>query len=171
MKTRLAILEYPDPRLLRVAAPVGRIDESLRRLMDDMSTTLRETSSIGLAAPQVDVHQRLIVVDVSEGREEPMVLVNPEIVSRALPGMSEERCLSVPGYVGAVPRDLRIEVRAQDRDGRPLEMEAEGLLAVCIQHEIDHLDGRLFISRLPWLKRMIARQKLGARRVPAQAAV
>lgn len=159
-KTPLTILEYPDPRLLRVAAPVARIDESLARLMDDMVTTMRETRSVGLAATQVDVHLRLIVVDGSEAQDSPLVLVNPEIVARDLAGMSEEKCLSVPGFVGAVPRHLRIKVRAQGREGEPLELEAEGLLAVCIQHEIDHLDGIVFVDHLSLLKQGRIKSKL-----------
>jgi peptide deformylase len=155
---------YPDPRLVQRALPVDHIDESLRQLMDDMLATIYETRSIGLAATQVGVHLRLIVADVSEEQNAPLVLVNPEVLSRGMPGMAEEKCLSLPGVTGAVPRDLRIRVRALDRDQAPFELDAEGLLAVCIQHEIDHLDGTLFIDRLPWLKRVSIRRKLAAQR-------
>lgn len=171
--TRLTILEYPDPRLKTRAQPVAAVDEGLRRLMDDMLATLRATQSLGLAATQVDVHLRVVVIDQRrcEGAGEPagatdegaLVLVNPEILSRELPGMSEEQCLSVPGITAAVPRSLRVRVRAQGRDGAPFELDAEGLLAVCIQHEVEHLDGTLFIDHLSWFKRLRVRHALRAR--------
>lgn len=168
--TPLTILEFPDPRLQTQASPVKQIDDSLRQLMDDMLATVYATHSVGLAAPQVNVPLRLVVIDVSETHDEPLVFVNPEILSRDLAGMSEEKCLSVPGYVDAVPRDLRVRVRAQDRAGALFELDAEGLLAVCLQHEIDHLDGKLFIDRLPWLKRLRARRMLKARAAARAAA-
>lgn len=180
--TRLTILEYPDPRLKTRAQPVAAVDDGLRRLMDDMLATLRATQSLGLAATQVDVHLRVIVIDQrrcaqakepegADGEEAAgaLVLVNPEILSRELPGMSEEQCLSVPGIAAAVPRSLRVRVRAQGRDGAPFELDAEGLLAVCIQHEVEHLDGTLFIDHLSWFKRLRVRRALRARAATASA--
>lgn len=166
----LTILEYPDPRLQRRAIAVDQIDDSLRQLMDDMLATIYATRSIGLAATQVNVLQRVIVVDVSAEQSAPTVFVNPEILSRNTPAMSEEQCLSVPGFAGKVPRSLRLRVRALDRDGKPFELDAEGLLAVCIQHEIDHLDGRLYIDYLSCLKRARIRRQLLARRSTAGVA-
>jgi peptide deformylase len=160
MKSLLPILEWPDPRLRTRAVPVARVDDGLRQLIDAMLETMYATRGIGLAATQVDVHQRLLVLDVSEEKDTPMALVNPEILSRDLPGMSEESCLSVPGVTEAVARALRVRVHALDRHGQPFELDAEGLLAVCIQHEIDHLDGTLFVDHLPWLKRLRVRGRV-----------
>ena len=158
--TRLTILEYPDPRLRTVAQPVEAVDDALRALIDDMLGTMYASKGIGLAATQVNVHRRLLVADVSEEHNQPLVFVNPEVVSREEVGKSQEGCLSVPGIYEDVERAQRVRVRALGRDGRPFEMEAEGLLAVCVQHEIDHLDGRLFVDYLSELKRQRIRKKL-----------
>jgi len=157
---KLDILHYPDPRLRTRAAPVSEVDDALRRLIDDMFETMYEAPGIGLAATQVNVHRRVVVMDVSEARNEPRVFVNPEIVSRDGDTESDEGCLSVPGYFEAVRRAERIVVRALDRHGRSFELDAEGLLAVCIQHEIDHLDGKLFVDYLSDLKRKRLRRRL-----------
>ena len=158
--TRLTILEYPDPRLRTRAVPVDVVDARLRELIDDMLETMYAANGIGLAATQVDVHRRLLVADVSESRREPRVFVNPEILSREGKEVSQEGCLSVPGYYDEVERALRIRVRALDRDGKPFEADLEGLLAICVQHEIDHLDGRLFVDYLSELKRQRVRKKI-----------
>jgi peptide deformylase len=166
----LPILEFPDPRLRTRAAPVQVVDERIRTLIADLLETMYASKGIGLAASQVDVHERVIVVDVSEGKDTPQVLVNPEILSRELPGMSEESCLSVPGVVDVVKRSLRVRVRALGRDGEPFELSAEGMLAVCIQHEIDHLEGRLFVDLLSCLKRGRIRKLLEQKARLRQAA-
>jgi peptide deformylase len=155
----LTILEFPDPRLRTRAAPVIEVDAAVRTLIDDLLETMYAEKGIGLAATQVDVHRRVLVADVSEGRDAPLALVNPEIVARDRAGMSEESCLSVPGVIDVVPRDLKLTVRALGRDGQPLELEVEGILAACVQHELDHLDGRLFVDRLSWIKRVGLRWK------------
>ncbi len=157
---QLAILQYPDPRLTRTAEIVTRFDASLRELAQSMIETLRASGGIGLAAPQVGVNLRVFVADVSESRDATRVFVNPTIVERAAPGMVEESCLSVPGVMEVVPRALRLRVSALDADGRPFDLDADGILAACVQHEIDHLDGRLFIDRLSWLKRSGVRRRL-----------
>lgn len=156
----LNILEYPDPRLRTQAKPVERVDDSVRRLIDDMLETMYEAPGIGLAATQVDVHQRIIVVDVSENRDDPHAFINPELELLGGALESEEGCLSVPGFYEPVTRAERIRVRALGRDGQPLEMTVEGLLAVCIQHECDHLAGKLFVDYLSNLKRNRIRRKL-----------
>jgi peptide deformylase len=156
----LKILEYPDPRLRTRARPVARVDERIRRLAADMLQTMYAAPGIGLAATQVDVHERLLVVDVSDDRDDPRVLINPEILSRDCLAIGEEGCLSVPGYTESVERAQRIRVRALGLDGQPHEFEAEGLLAVCVQHEMDHLDGKLFVDYLSELKRQRLRKKL-----------
>ena len=156
----LPILHYPDPRLRTRAAPVAVVDDRIRRLVADLFETMYAAPGIGLAATQVDVHQRVIVLDTSEDRSQPLALVNPEILSRDGVERMDEGCLSVPGVFEEVERAERIRVRALDRDGRPLEMEAAGLLAVCIQHELDHLEGRLFVDYLSDLKRTRIRSKL-----------
>ena len=149
----LPILCYPDPRLHKVAKPVQAIDARLHSLIDDMLETMYEAGGIGLAATQIDVHERLVVIDASEERNQPMVLVNPEIT-----WMSEERvkgeegCLSVPGIYDGVERATAIKVTAQDRDGQARTIEAEGMLAICIQHELDHLKGKVFVEYLSPLK-------------------
>ena len=158
--TKLVILEYPDPRLRNKAKPVAKVDAAVRQLMDDMLETMYACKGIGLAAIQVNVPQRIIVLDVSESRDQPLVFANPEIVqaSGLVPG--EEGCLSVPGYYEKVKRAQDIVVRALGRDGQPFEMAADGLLGVCIQHEIDHLDGKLFVDYLSELKRQLLRRRL-----------
>jgi peptide deformylase len=156
----LPILEFPDPRLRTKAQPVEHVDDDLRRLIDDMFETMYAAPGIGLAATQVNVHKRLVVIDVSETRDQPLVLINPEIVERVGVEETEEGCLSVPGVFDKVKRADRIRVRALDRDGKPIDFNADGLLAVCIQHEIDHLDGKLFVDYLSELKRTRIRKKL-----------
>ena len=156
----LQILEFPDPRLRTRAQPVTQVDAALRTLIDDMFETMYAAPGIGLAATQVNVAKRLLVIDISERREQPLVLINPEIVSREGIEETEEGCLSVPGIFDKVTRAERIGVRALDRDGKPIELAADGLLAVCVQHEIDHLDGKLFVDYLSELKRTRIRKKL-----------
>lgn len=156
----LNILEYPDPRLRTRARPVTRVDDSVRRLIDDMLETMYDAPGIGLAASQVDVHQRIIVVDVSENRDDPHAFINPELTLISGEVETEEGCLSVPGFYEPVIRAEQIRVNALGRDGEPFELEAEGLLAVCIQHECDHLDGKLFVDYLSNLKRNRIRKKL-----------
>jgi peptide deformylase len=156
----LQILEFPDPRLRNRAQPVAQVDAALRTLIDDMFETMYAAPGIGLAATQVNVTKRVLVIDLSERRNEPLALVNPEILQRAGVEETEEGCLSVPGYFDKVTRAEQIRVRALDRDGKQLEFDADGLLAVCIQHEIDHLDGKLFVDYLSELKRTRIRKKL-----------
>ena len=158
--TRLTILEYPDPQLRTRAVPVGVVDAQLRELIDDMLETMYAANGIGLAATQVDVHRRLLVADVSESHREPRVFINPEILAREGTEISQEGCLSVPGYYDDVERAERIRVRALDRDGKPFEADLDGLLAICVQHEIDHLDGKLFVDYLSELKRQRVRKKI-----------
>jgi peptide deformylase len=158
---KLTILEYPDPRLRTKATPVERVDDELRRLIDDMLETMYAAPGIGLAATQVDFHQRLVVVDVSEDKSRPLVLINPEIIERSGSLEVEEGCLSVPGVFDTpTARSEKIRVRALDRAGRPFELDADGLLAICIQHELDHLEGKLFVDYLSELKRNRIRKKL-----------
>ena len=149
----LEILEFPDPRLRTIARPVERVDDALRKLIADMFETMYAAPGIGLAATQVNVHQRLLVLDISEEKNQPMVLINPEIEPISGEQVYNEGCLSVPGYYDDVTRHDRIRVRALDRDGKAFELEADGLLSVCIQHEMDHLDGKLFVDYLSRLKR------------------
>jgi peptide deformylase len=158
--TRLTILEFPDPRLRTRATPVAQVDAPLRDLIDDMLETMYAANGIGLAATQVNVHRRLLVADVSEGRNEPRVYINPEILDRTGTETMQEGCLSVPGYFDEVERAERVRVRALDRDGKAFEEDLEGLLAVCVQHEIDHLDGKLFVDYLSEMKRQRVRKKL-----------
>jgi peptide deformylase len=157
----LPILEFPDPRLRKVAGPVTVFDEKLELLIDDMFETMYDAQGIGLAATQVDVHKRLLVIDVSENKDSPLAFINPEfeIIEDEL-SEYDEGCLSVPGFYETVSRPQRIRVRAQDRAGQAFEMEAGGILAVCIQHEIDHLEGKLFVDYLSSLKRQRIRKKL-----------
>jgi peptide deformylase len=157
---KLKILEFPDPRLRTKAAPVGAVDDELRRFIGDMFETMYEAPGIGLAATQVDVHKRLLVADVSPDKSEPHVLINPEILEKDGVTVTDEGCLSVPGYYEEVERAQHIRVRFLDRDGETREMEAEGLLAVCIQHEMDHLEGKLFVDYLSESKRQRIRKKL-----------
>ena len=156
----LRILVYPDPRLRTRAEPVDQVDDELRQLIDDMFETMYAAPGIGLAATQVDVHKRLLVADVSEERNQPHCFINPVILSRDGVEVMEEGCLSVPGIYEKVERADQIRVRALDRHGEPFEMDADGLLAVCIQHEIDHLDGKLFVDYLSELKRQRIRKRL-----------
>ena len=156
----LHILHFPDPRLRNVAAPVEEITNEIKQLVDDMFDTMYAAPGIGLAATQVNVHQRIIVVDVSETHNEPICLINPELVELTGTEQMEEGCLSVPGVFELVERADSIKVSAWDRDGKPFTLEADGLLAVCIQHEIDHLDGKLFVDYLSQLKRSRIRKKL-----------
>lgn len=154
------ILHYPDPRLRFKAAPIAKVDDEIRLLIDDMFETMYAAPGIGLAAPQVNISKRLIVIDISEKRNEPLVLINPEICLREGSQRSDEGCLSVPGISEGVERAARIVARGLDRDGKAVEVEAEGLLAVCIQHEVDHLDGKLFVDYLTELKRRRIRKKM-----------
>ena len=157
--SRLEILHFPDPRLRRRAEAVRDVDDDVRRLIDDMLETMYDAPGIGLSAPQVNVAKRVITIDMSEDRNAPLCLVNPEIRTVSGETETEEGCLSVPGVYELVTRPERVRVSALDRDGRSREIEAEGLLAVCIQHEIDHLDGRLFVDYLSRLKRQRIRKK------------
>lgn len=156
----LQILEFPDPRLRTRAQSVTQVDAALRMLVDDMFETMYAAPGIGLAATQVNVAKRVLVIDVSEQRNRPLVLINPTILAREGVEETEEGCLSVPGVFDKVTRAEKIQVRALDRDGKPLELAVDGLLAVCIQHEIDHLDGKLFVDYLSELKRTRIRRKL-----------
>ena len=149
----LHILEYPDPRLKKVASPVSAFTPELRKLVRDMAETMYAAPGVGLAATQVDVHKRLLIIDISEARDDLKVFVNPEILSAEGEAEQEEGCLSVPGYYDKVKRAARITVRAQDEHGEPFELAAEGTLAVCIQHEMDHLIGKMFVEYLSPLKR------------------
>jgi peptide deformylase len=157
---RLTILEFPDPRLRTRAQSVEHVDAALRKLIDDMLETMYAAPGIGLAATQVNVHKRVLVLDISETRDQPLALINPELIERQGIEETEEGCLSVPGIYDKVTRAERIRVRALDRDGKTIEFDADGLLAVCIQHEIDHLDGKLFVDYLSELKRTRIRKKL-----------
>jgi peptide deformylase len=156
----LQILEFPDPRLRNRAQAVTQVDAALRTLIDDMFETMYAAPGIGLAATQVNVAKRVLVIDLSEKHDQKLALINPEILQRSGVEETEEGCLSVPGYFDKVTRAEKIRVRALDRDGKQIEFEAEGLLAVCIQHEIDHLDGKLFVDYLSELKRTRIRKKL-----------
>jgi peptide deformylase len=158
---KLTILEYPDPRLRTKAQPVAMVDDAIRRLVDDMFETMYASKGIGLAATQVDVHKRVLVTDVSPDRTDPRVFINAQIIEREGSTEAEEGCLSVPGIYDTLrTRAERVRVRALDRDGQPFELEADGLLAVCIQHELDHLEGKLFVDYLSELKRNRIRKKL-----------
>ncbi|AGA32122.1 Peptide deformylase [Thioalkalivibrio nitratireducens DSM 14787] len=154
------ILCFPDPRLRLRADPVAEVDDSIRELVDDMFETMYAAPGIGLAATQINVQKRILVADVSEDQNEPYCLINPEILSRDGEEEMDEGCLSVPGFYERVRRAERIRVRALNRDGEPFELETGGLLAVCIQHEIDHLDGKLFVDYISNLKRTRIRKKL-----------
>ena len=156
----LDVLRFPDERLRTVAAPVETITPELQQIVDDMFETMYAEEGIGLAATQVDIHQRIIVIDVSEDREDQLVLINPEILEQSGSTGIEEGCLSVPGSRALVPRAEWVKVRALDRHGKPFELEADDLLAICIQHEMDHLVGKLFVDYLSPLKRQRIRQKL-----------
>jgi peptide deformylase len=157
---RLDILHYPDARLHTVARPVAAVDARIRQLVDDMAETMYAAPGIGLAATQINVHERVVVIDISETHDELRVFINPEIVAQSGREESEEGCLSVPGIFDKVTRAERVTVRALDRDGTPFELAADGLLAVCIQHELDHLQGRVFVDYLSGLKRSRIKAKL-----------
>lgn len=157
----LDILEFPDPRLRTVAEPVKVVDDGVRKLIDDMFETMYAAPGIGLAATQVNIHQRLLVIDLSEDQSQPLVFINPEITpltDELAP--YEEGCLSVPGFYEKVSRPARVRINALDRDGKPFEMDADELLSTCIQHEIDHLNGKLFVDYVSRLKRDRIRKKL-----------
>ena len=157
----LTILRYPDPRLHTVAKPVAAVDDRIRRLVDDMLETMYAAEGVGLAATQVDVHERVIVMDTSETRDQPTVLINPQITWRSDDlKVVEEGCLSVPTIYDKVERHASVKVEALGRDGQPFEMHAEGLAAVCVQHEIDHLHGKVFVEYLSLLKRDRIRTKM-----------
>ncbi|WCM88590.1 peptide deformylase [Acidovorax sp. NCPPB 3576] len=157
----LPILCYPDPRLHTVAKPVQTVDDRVRALLDDMTATMYDASGIGLAATQVDVHERIVVIDVSEGHDQPQVFINPEIVwASDEKTVGEEGCLSVPGIYDGVERSTSVHVRALDAQGQSRVVEAEGLLAVCIQHEMDHLLGKVFVEYLSPLKRNRIKTKM-----------
>ena len=151
---KLDILRYPDPRLHTVAKPVAQVDTRIRQLVDDMLETMYAADGVGLAATQVDVHERVIVIDTSDTRNEPHVLINPELTARSEEmSVSDEGCLSVPAIYDKVPRHTRVTVRALNREGETHEFEADGLLSVCVQHEMDHLMGKVFVEYLSALKR------------------
>jgi peptide deformylase len=156
----LPILHYPDPRLHKVAAPVQRVDDKIRKLIKDMADTMYAAPGIGLAATQVDVHLRLIVIDISETRDQLQVFINPEIISAEGEAECEEGCLSVPGIFEKVTRAAKVTVSALDEQGNKRRLEADGLLAVCIQHEMDHLIGRVFVEKLSRLKQQRITAKL-----------
>ena len=158
---KLDILRFPDPRLLTVARSVAEVDARVRRLVDDMLESMYDAEGVGLAATQVDVHERVIVIDTSDARDQPRVLINPELIARSQEmSFSDEGCLSVPEVYDKVQRHSRVSVRALGRDGKPYEFEADGLLAVCVQHEMDHLMGKVFVDYLSPLKRDRIRTKM-----------
>ncbi len=166
--TSLSILRYPDPRLHQVAARVTRVDNKIRKLIKDMADAMYAAPGVGLAATQVDVHLRVIVIDVSDTHDQLRVFVNPEIIAASGQSDCEEGCLSVPGVYEKVMRAGRVTVRALDAEGREFNLDADGLLAVCIQHEMDHLEGKVFVEKLSRLKqgRILARLKKQGRRAP-----
>lgn len=156
----LNILHYPDERLHKVAKPIDKVDDEVLQLIDDMVETMYASKGIGLAATQVNVHRRLLVIDVSEEREGVTAFINPEIIEKIGETEYEEGCLSVPGIYETIRRAERVRVRAMGRDGKPFELEADGLLAICLQHEIDHLDGKVFVEYLSTLKQNRIRTKM-----------
>jgi peptide deformylase len=158
---KLAILRYPDPRLHTVAKPVMQVDDRIRRLVDDMLETMYSADGVGLAATQVDVHERVIVIDTSDTRNDPRVLIDPELIAKSVEmSVSDEGCLSVPTIYDKVSRHARVTVRALNRAGETYEFEAEGLLSVCVQHEMDHLMGKVFVEYLSSLKRDRIKNKM-----------
>ncbi|MFC0119881.1 peptide deformylase [Pseudoalteromonas xiamenensis] len=157
---RLEVLRFPDERLRTVAAPVAEVNDEIRQIVKDMLETMYDENGVGLAATQVNIHQRIVVIDVSEERDEPLVLINPEIVEKAGCTISEEGCLSVPSSYAKVDRAETVTVNALNEHGEAYSFEADGLLAVCVQHELDHLIGKLFIDYLSPLKRQRIRKKL-----------
>ncbi len=156
----LKILHFPDERLRTIAQPVDAVSDEVRKLVDDMFETMYDAPGIGLAATQVDVHLRVITIDISEDKSQPLCLINPEIIERDGVQTYDEGCLSVPGFFETVERSQHIKVRALDREGKPFELETDGLLAVCIQHEMDHLQGKLFVDYISELKRTRIKKKL-----------
>ena len=156
----LEVLRFPDERLRTVAQPVESVDESIQSIVDDMFDTMRDENGIGLAATQVDIHKRIVVMDVSENQDQPYVFINPEIIEKRGSSISEEGCLSVPGNYAKVDRAEEVTIQALNKDGDRFELQASGLLAICIQHELDHLQGVLFIDYLSPLKRQRIRKKL-----------
>jgi peptide deformylase len=156
----LTILEFPDERLRKKAAEVQVVDDKIKNLVDDMLETMYLAKGIGLAATQVNVHQRIVVIDVSEEKDNPLCLINPEIIAKDGVEESEEGCLSVPGFFETVKRAERIKVKALDKEGQQFEFEADDLLAVCVQHELDHLEGKLFVDYISSLKRQRIKKKL-----------
>ena len=159
--SKLAILRYPDPRLHTVAKPVAQVDDRIRQLVDDMLETMYAADGVGLAATQVDVHERVIVIDTSDTRNDPHVLINPELIAQSEEmSMADEGCLSVPAIYDKVPRHERVSVRALNRAGETYEFEAEGLLSICVQHEMDHLMGKVFVEYLSALKRDRIKNKM-----------
>ena len=162
--TKFVILEYPDPRLRKKAAPVTVVDDAVRQLVDGMLEAMYASNGVGLAATQVDVQQRVLVLDVSEARNSPMVLINPQILAASGSAITEEGCLSLPGIYDKVSRATQIRFGALDREGRGYEMDAEGLLGVCVQHEMDHLEGVLFVDHLSELKRQLIRRRVDKER-------
>lgn len=157
----LSILEFPDPRLRTKAQPVDVVDDNIRTLIDDMFETMYDAPGIGLAATQINVHKQVVVMDISEDQSQPLVFINPEVEVLGDSSQNyQEGCLSVPGFYEDIPRPDNIKVRALDREGKPFELKPDGLLAVCIQHELDHLDGKLFVDYLSAIKRQRIRQKL-----------
>jgi len=154
------ILHYPDPRLRRKALPVDTVDNEIRTLIDELAETMYQAPGMGLAAPQIDVSKRVLVIDISEARNDLRVFVNPGLLTQEGEQTMEEGCLSVPGVYEEVTRAAKITVRALGGDGKPFELEADGLLATCVQHEIDHLDGKLFVDYLSRLKQQRVRKKL-----------
>ena len=159
--SKLAILRYPDPRLHTVAKPVAQVDDRIRQLVDDMLETMYAADGVGLAATQVDVHERVIVIDTSDTRNDPHVLINPELIAQSEEmSLADEGCLSVPAIYDKVPRHERVSVRALNRAGEAYEFEADGLLSVCVQHEMDHLLGKVFVEYLSALKRDRIKNKM-----------
>ena len=157
---KLDILTFPDPRLRNRARPVERVDAKVQGIVADMFETMYEAPGIGLAAIQADIPLRIVVIDISDEKDQPLCLINPEIIERTGEEQMEEGCLSVPGFYETVTRADRVRVRALDRHGEPFERDVDGRLAVCVQHEIDHLDGKLFVDHISALKRQRIRQKL-----------
>lgn len=156
----LSILEFPDPRLRTVAKPVDKVDKRIMELVDDMYETMYQEHGVGLAATQVDVHKRVIVIDTSEDKNNPICLINPELINQSGEEKSDEGCLSVPGIFEPVVRAETIKVQALDQQGKSFELEADGLLAICIQHEMDHLLGKLFVDYLSPLKQQRIKKKM-----------
>ncbi len=159
--SKLVILRYPDPRLHIVANPVAQVDDRIRRLVDDMLETMYAADGVGLAATQIDVHERVIVIDTSDSRDEPRVLINPELIAMSSEmSVSDEGCLSVPAIYDKIERHQRVTVKALDRAGKAYQFDADGLLSVCVQHEMDHLMGKVFVEYLSTLKRDRIKSKM-----------